>query len=211
MIKQKKEKAVEGVAKTASKSTRANAASKPGADTKKEKTPHAPLTVSRPELLIRSSDREFRRLVHNFFAFAARHEAVRAGHAAIIGLTGIEYTFLIAIRHLGDEGNVSVRSLADHLHLSSPFATTMVGKLIKRKLVVKESDAEDKRRVRLQVTPLGHQLLAKLAATQRRVNDVQFGSLSKADFEFLLDILDRLISSGDQALALQSYLATQPE
>jgi DNA-binding MarR family transcriptional regulator len=134
---------------------------------------------------------------------------VRAGHAASIGLTGIEYTFLIAIRHLGDEGNVSVKLLADHLHLSSPFATTMVGKLIKRKLVIKEADPDDKRRVQLRVTPLGHQLLAKLATTQRRVNDVQFGCLSKSDFEFLLDVLDRLILSGDQAIALQSYLATQ--
>jgi len=211
MIKQKKEKAVEGAAKAASKPARANVASKVSPDAKKGKGQQAPLTISRPELLIRNSDREFRRLVHNFFAFAARHEAVRAGHAASIGLTGIEYTFLIAISHLGDEGNVSVRSLADHLHLSSPFATTMVGKLIKRKLVVKESDPEDKRRVRLQLTSLGHELLAKLAATQRRVNDVQFAPLSKADFEFLLDILDRLIASGDQALALQSYLATQPE
>jgi DNA-binding MarR family transcriptional regulator len=206
--RQKKEKAAAAATKTAARSGRTEAARKSAKEIKS--TEHAPLTIGRPELLIRNSDKEFRRLVHNFFAFAARHEAVRAGHAASIGLTGIEYTFLIAIRHLGDEGNVSVKLLADHLHLSSPFATTMVGKLIKRKLVVKESDPEDKRRVQLRVTPAGHQLLAKLAATQRRVNDVQFGSLSRSDFEFLLEVLDRLIVSGDQALALQSYLATQP-
>ena len=50
----------------------------------------APLTVSRPELLADGSDREFRQLVHALFGFLARHEAVRAGHAARIGLAGVE-------------------------------------------------------------------------------------------------------------------------
>src|SRR5688572_22918562 len=101
----------------------------------------APLTISRPELLIDGSDAHFRRLVHNLFAFGARHEAIRAGHANRIGLTGIEYTFLVSIAHLEDEGDVSVKQLAEHLHLSGPFATTMVGKLIQRGLVDKEADA----------------------------------------------------------------------
>ncbi len=34
-----------------------------------------PLTVSRPELLIKGSDSEFRRLVHGLLGFLARHEA----------------------------------------------------------------------------------------------------------------------------------------
>ena len=56
-----------------------------------------PLTVSRPELLSDGTDRDFRRLVHNIFAFMARHEAVRDGHARHIGLAGIEYTTLISM------------------------------------------------------------------------------------------------------------------
>lgn len=169
----------------------------------------APLTISRPELLVDGSDASFRRLVHNLFAFAARHDAVRNGHGGRIGLTGIEYTFLISIRHLEDDGDVSVRLLADHLHLSGPFATTMVGKLIARGLVVKDVDPADRRRVRLRVTPQGHALLAELAPTQRQVNDVQFGCLSRDDFETLLKLLERLIESADQAISLQGYLAMQ--
>jgi DNA-binding MarR family transcriptional regulator len=167
----------------------------------------APLTISRPELLVGGSDGHFRRLVHNLFAVGSRHEAIRAGHGARIGLTGIEYTFLVSIRHLEDEGDVSVRQLADHLHLSGPFATTMVGKLIGRGLVTKETDPTDRRRVCLKVTEQGHELLSELAPMQRQVNDVQFGSLSKPEFEMLLTLLDKLIESGDQAIALQSYLA----
>ena len=167
----------------------------------------APLTISRPELLVRGSDAMFRQMVHNLFAFASRHEAIRAGHGARIGLTGIEYTFLIAVRHLEDDGDVSVKRLAEHLHLSGAFATTMIGKLIKRGLVNKEVDAGDRRRVFVKVTSRGHDLLSELGRAQRKVNDVQFGCLSKAEFTALCGLLDRLIDSSDKALALQSYLA----
>ena len=167
----------------------------------------APLTISRPELLVHGSDRDFRRLVHNLFAFGSRHEAMRAGHGARIGLTGIEYTFLVSVRHLEDDGDVSVKLLADHLHLSGPFSTTMIGKLIRKGLIAKDVDPADRRRVRLKVTRKGHELLATLAPAQRQVNDVQFSCLSAKDFQYLLLLLEKLIDCGDQALALQSYLA----
>lgn len=169
----------------------------------------APLTISLPQLLVDGSDSEFRRLVHNIFAFASRHEAMRAGHGAVIGLTGIEYTVLISVRHLEDTGDVSVKQLADHLHLSGAFITTMIGKLIKRDLIVKEVDPEDRRRVCLRVTQAGRDLLASLAPVQRQVNDVQFGCLSKQEFQLLLSLLDKLIESAEQALSLQAYLAKE--
>ena len=59
-----------------------------------------PLTLSRKEMLVDGSDRTLRRLVDAIFAVGARHEAIRKGHAARIGLTGPEYTSLVAIRHL---------------------------------------------------------------------------------------------------------------
>jgi hypothetical protein len=52
--------------------------------------------------------------VHNIFAFMARHEAIRDGHARQIGLAGIEYTVLISIGHLALDGDVNVKTVADH-------------------------------------------------------------------------------------------------
>jgi DNA-binding MarR family transcriptional regulator len=169
----------------------------------------APLTISRPELLMNGSDREFRRLVDGIFAFAARHEAVRDGHAARVGLSGVEYSTLIALRHLEDDGDVGVKELADYLRVSGSFITTMIGKLVARGLVAKQPGLEDKRRVRLSVTQKGHQLLATLAPAQRQVNDVQFGPLSRADFQLLLRVLRQLIDSSDRAVTLQKFLAQQ--
>jgi DNA-binding MarR family transcriptional regulator len=171
----------------------------------------APLTISRPELLINGSDRHFRRLVHGLFGFLARHEAVRAGHAARIGLVGIEYTVLISIRHLAvEETDVSVNRVAEHLFLSGAFVTTVTNKLVKRGLIHKLPDPNDRRRVRLEVAEKGNALLAELAPVQRQVNDVQFAALSRAEFLQLLDVTERLIDCGDRAIRLQSYFGVQP-
>jgi DNA-binding MarR family transcriptional regulator len=168
----------------------------------------APLTISRPEMLINGSDRQFRRLVHGLFGFFARHEAVRSGHAARIGLAGIEYTTLISIRHLdAEEGDVNVNRVAEHLHLSGAFVTTVTNKLLKRGLIHKSVDPVDRRRVKLRVSEKGDALLAELAPVQRQVNDVQFGCLSQAEFLQLLDMAERLIASSEDAVRLQAYLA----
>jgi DNA-binding MarR family transcriptional regulator len=177
----------------------------------KSKTPKVapPLTISRPELLVGGTDREFRRLVHGLFGFLALHEAVRAGHAARIGLAGIEYTVLIAIGHLAaEEGDVSVNRVAAHLHLSGTFVTTVTNKLLKRGLIHKRPHPRDRRRVRLEVAAAGRAKLAELAPVQRQVNDVQFECLSAAEFRGLIGMIERLIESSAHAVRLQSYFAS---
>jgi DNA-binding MarR family transcriptional regulator len=167
-----------------------------------------PLTVTRPELLNDETDRDFRRLVHNIFAFMARHEAIRDGHARQIGLAGIEYTILISIGHLALDGDVNVKTVADHLHMSGAFITTVTSKLQGLGLVEKTQASVDRRRISLVITEKGKFLLRSLAPYQREINDVEFGPLSKGDFEFLSRILEALINSGDEAVALQRYKAS---
>jgi DNA-binding MarR family transcriptional regulator len=170
--------------------------------------PQLPLTVSRAELLVQGSDRAFRSLVHGLFGFLARHEAIRAGHGARIGLVGIEYTVLISIGHLSaHEGDVSVNRIAEHLYLSGAFVTTVTNQLLKRRLIHKTPDPKDRRRVRLEISEEGWARLAELAPTQRMVNDLQFDCLSAAEFKQLLSIVDRLIESSNRALRLQTYFS----
>ncbi|MGY3622725.1 MarR family winged helix-turn-helix transcriptional regulator [Bradyrhizobium sp. USDA 10063] len=177
---------------------------KPGAG----RTAHrAALTTSRPELLVDGSDQQFRRLVHSLFGFLVRHQTLRDGHAAVIGLPGIEYTTLIAIRHLALQGDVHVKTVADHLHLSGAFVTTVTNKLESKGLIEKAAHQGDRRRLSLSVTPRGAELLERLAPTQMQVNDVEFGCLSAREFELLLDLVQRLVESSDRAIALQRYLA----
>ena len=167
----------------------------------------AALTTSRPELLVDGSDQQFRRLVHSLFGFLIRHQTLREGHAAVIGLPGIEYTTLISIRHLAALGDVHVKSVANHLHLSGAFVTTVTNKLEIKGLIEKAAHPVDRRRLSLTVTRRGAELLERLAPTQMQVNDIQFGCLSARDFQQLLDVVQRLVESSDRAISLQRYLA----
>ena len=170
-----------------------------------------PLTVTRPELLSEGTDRDFRKLVHNIFAFMARHETIRDGHARQIGLAGVEYTILISIGHLGLDGDVNVKTIADHLHMSGAFVTTVTSKLQTLGLVVKTQDSVDRRRISLAITENGKALLRKLAPYQREINDVEFGPLSREDFQAISRILESLIDSSDKAFALQRYKSSIKE
>jgi MarR family transcriptional regulator, organic hydroperoxide resistance regulator len=181
-------------------SRRTNAAKPPRAS--------LPLTVSRADLLTDGTDRDFRRLVHNIFAFMARHEAVRDGHARQIGLAGVEYTILISIGHLGLDGDVNIKTVADHLHMSGAFITTVTRKLQSIGLVEKTQDHVDRRRITLVITEKGKALLRRLAPYQREINDVEFGSLTREQFRLLSEVLESLIGCGDKAVALQQYKLT---
>jgi DNA-binding MarR family transcriptional regulator len=165
-----------------------------------------PFTVSRPELLSAGTDRDFRHLVHGLFGFLARHERIRAGHAKVIGLVGIEYTALISIAHLSLDGDVNIKTVADHLHLSGAFITSVARRLLGLGMILKKTDAGDRRRVTLTVSAKGRLALKRLAPIQRQVNDVEFAVLSREEFRQLINIVDRLIESADRAVALQAYL-----
>ena len=159
-----------------------------------------PLTTSRPELLTHGRDWRFRHLVHALFGFAAHHERIRSGHARVIGLAGIEYTVLIAIAHLSQDGDVNVKSVADHLYVSGAFITSVVKRLLRLGLIHKEADSEDRRRVMLTVSKKGRTALERLGPIQRRVNDVEFEGLTRQEFELLTGLVDRLIVSGSRAV-----------
>lgn len=185
--------------KSASRATRKKSTSRT--------SPQALLTISRPEMLVGGSDQKFRQLVHGLLAFLARHQALREGHAAVIGLAGIEYTVLISIRHLSAERDVHVRTVADHLHLSGAFVTTLTNKLMSKGLIEKAAHPVDRRRLCLTVTPRGADLLNRLAPIQSELNDLQFDCLTSKDFHVLLGLVERLVQSSDRAVALQRYLS----
>lgn len=165
-----------------------------------------PLTVTRPELLTDGSDRDFRRLVHGFFAFAALHEAIRNSYADYLGMGGIQYTVLLATRHLSQFGDVNVRDVAEYLRSSASFITVETRKLQQLGLLEKRQSQKDRRRVSLKVTEKGGALLNRLAPLQQRVNNVQFDSLGEDQFKDLLRTLEKLIEDSESALKLLSYL-----
>lgn len=164
------------------------------------------LTISREELLTGGTDVAFRGLLHNFFAFAARMEAVRSKFGSFIGLSSTQYMILISIARTADPEDRGINQIADHLHLSGAFVTLEVNKLVKAKYVSKQPHPTDGRRIILSVTEQGRFHLEQLARFQQPVNDVIFGTLTAEQFSELCTIMRQLVDSSDQALHLANYL-----
>jgi MarR family transcriptional regulator, organic hydroperoxide resistance regulator len=156
-------------------------------------------TTTRPELLDNGvDDQRFRHLIYDILAFSQRLEEVRNGLGALMGLTGPQYSALIAIRMLDTE-NVSIRDIANYLHVSGAFVTSEVNKLIKLGLVSKVPNKQDRRRVSVSITPEGEKRLAELSVHQRPVNDTLFANITREEFLMLSEIFPRLIRQGDEA------------
>jgi len=159
-------------------------------------------TVTRAALMPGGDDAEFRTFIQNFLAFGARVAQCRAGFGATLGLSGVAYTTLISISHLEGQEGVGVSRLAEHLHLSGAFITIEVNKLVADALVTKTRHPQDRRRVLLNVTEKGRQLLKRLRPIQAPVNDALFGCLTAAEFTLLAGLMARLVPCGDDACTL---------
>lgn len=131
---------------------------------------------------------------------------VREGFGELIGLTGIQYTVLVSIAHLQQRGQVSVGTIATHLHFSGAFITTVTNQLERLGLIRKARSQEDRRRADLATTEKADRLLQQLAPAQQQVNDQLFEPLSRAQFVELARQMDALVTAGDKAVALLGYL-----
>ncbi len=167
-------------------------------------------TVSKPELLVDGTDASFRSFIHDFLAFSAMINDIRSGFGQCIGLTGIQYTILMSIKHLQGRSGIGVNAVAEHLHLSGAFITTEVAKLVNAGFVGKRMNVKDKRRVLLTILPAGRKLLAELTEVQAPVNDALFDTLSHDEFLLLKELMARLVPCASRALSLMAYL-TEPQ
>lgn len=164
-------------------------------------------TVSRPELLSQDgSDRDFRRLVEGLLPFLGIHTAIRDGYASLLGLPGPRYTILLCIRNLEGVGPVNVTTIANTLRTGGSFITVETNSLERNGLVAKARGEEDRRKVTISLTAKGADLLDSIALLRQRVNDVQFGCISREEFRVLVPLVERLVQSGERALALLEYL-----
>jgi len=162
-----------------------------------------PLTVSRPALLVKGADAEFRSLIHDLIAYGHKLDACRDGFAAIVGISGVQYEILMLVSRAD---GVSVGEVAARLHRSGAFITIEANKLAERGMLAKAADPSDGRRVLLKGTAKSAALLERLAPYQVRVNDVLFESLDAARFRALRKLAQDLVASGDRAVAMLEVL-----
>jgi DNA-binding MarR family transcriptional regulator len=141
-----------------------------------------PLSVTRPEILIDGSDREFRRLIHRMLIGQARLAAVRECIAERIGVSGTQYTLLMSVLHLQGAAGVSIGALADYLEVTGPHVTGIVGKLVAGGFVRKAVNPKDRRGVLVKLTPAGRKKLLQAFVFISAVNDRLFEGVGREEY-----------------------------
>lgn len=167
-----------------------------------------PLTVSRPALLVRGSDAQFRQLIHDLIAYGHRLDACRDAFAEIIGVSGAQYEILMLV---GRAGGLPVGEVAARMHRSGAFITIEANRLVERGILEKASHPADGRKVVLNVTAKGRELVAELAPHQRKINDALFACLDARRFAQLRALAAELVACGDRAVAMLELLMQEAE
>jgi len=162
---------------------------------------HPPLTVSRAALLVAGSDIEFRRLIHQLLLVEERLRHARAYLGKRAGLTGPQYSLLMAVAYLQGETGIAVRSLARELRVTSAFITAESRRLLERGLLAKRQNPHDSRSTLITVTPAGRRCIERLVEEVRAVNDLFFGHLSRPTFLRAKRFFAQLMDGSRQALA----------
>ena len=86
----------------------------------------------------------------------------------------------------------SLSDVADHIGLTLPSISKLIDRLVARKLVARSSASADRRRLSLQLTPLGESTLQTAAgATQARLADL-LAALSPREREIIAEAMHSL-------------------
>jgi MarR family transcriptional regulator, organic hydroperoxide resistance regulator len=167
------------------------------------------LTVSRRALLSGGNDQLFREMVTDLITISLTMESVRAALGARIGVSGPQYSILVAILRMRPGEHVRVRDVAAYLHVSAAFVTAEAGKLAHGGLLRKLPSTSDGRSRLLSLTRQGEAQLQRLTREIREVNDRFFASLDRSDFVCLSRIARGLVKDSTRALEFLSL--TEPD
>jgi len=104
----------------------------------------------------------FRYAMRKFLNFSKRALAAEAH------LTPEQYEALLALKAFAGSYGLSISDLSERLQVKHHSAVSLVDKLEGLRLVRREHDLLDRRRVFVRLTTAGSRLLAKVAAVHRR-------------------------------------------
>lgn len=142
-----------------------------------------PLSISLSAMRPDGTDREFRQLIYRMIIAESRLVEVRKAIATRVGVSGAQYTMMMAILHLQEPRGISIGDLAEHLEVTGPHVTGEVRKLAEQGLVRKTVNPDDGRGVLVRLSAEGKKRLSRAFPFIRRVNDILFEGVTAEEFK----------------------------
>lgn len=149
-----------------------------------------PLSTSLPTFLKDGCDAGFRQTIYGMLQVSALMLKAREYYGAYIGVSGPQYSMIVAIAELQE---TTVRDLSAKLHVSGPFITVEINKLIKGGYVDKRPDDNDRRSSLLSLTNEGVELVRRVSVIRQMTNDAIFGSFDEEEVASLQRLVKTLV------------------
>lgn len=178
--------------------------------TKKSKTSSEPL-VSRSELLLSDNGDTFRQFLNDLIWISKCIEMGRSEFASVMGLNPGQYSMIMLISQAQDQGGLSTGALSEMLHLHQPYVTLHLGKLMKKGLIDKRPNPDDRRSVLYTLTEKAKKEIKDISPVILDVNDIFFQSLSSSEMKALAKSFRKLTKDSDSAMAYAQGYARQQE
>ena len=126
-------------------------------------------------------------------AQAFRQQALQQMRAE--GITGVFPGAAPLLLHLGDEDGLPLSELARRCGLESSTLTPLVDELESHDLVFRARALQDRRIIRLYLTPRGRELEPRLRGLLMRLQEVALAGIPDMDIETLHRVLERIAAN----------------
>lgn len=107
---------------------------------------------------------------------------------------GLSFPQLRILFRIRNEAGIDVRTLASRMGISASGASQQVDRLVERGFVDRSDDADDRRRVRLELTDLGRQATGEISRAARGRLAAVLMPLSDDDLRQLKRLLERVLA-----------------
>lgn len=142
-------------------------------------------------------DDAFRPAIYKLLQVSALMLKTREYYAAAVGVSPPQFSILTAI---AERPGCSVGEVAARLHVTGPFVTAEINKLVRAGMIEKTSSATDRRVAELRVTPACADRLQAVAPLRQQANATIFAQIPPGALDSFTDELSALIGGLQQAL-----------
>lgn len=145
----------------------------------------------------RPGEDAFRPAIYRLLQVSALMLKTREHYAAGVGVTPPQFSILTAI---AERPGTSIGDVAQRLHVTGPFVTAEVNKLVAAGMVAKQSSASDRRVAELTITPTCAERLAAVSPLREAANEKVFAGMGTEDLARFSADLSSLIAGLQDAL-----------
>jgi DNA-binding MarR family transcriptional regulator len=150
---------------------------------------------------ILAEDAKLRMFVADMYAAMSLLRLLRQEIASALSLSSAEYSVLLAVWYLERGNDMTLRAIADHLHVAPAYVTAEVARLVDKGLLTKKPDLVDRRAVGVELTATSREMLAPLAPMLRDVNASLLVGVVLRDLDPVHRFFKAIIANGYDAIA----------